>query len=134
MFFSSSNNFLISPFKTLVEEEKTFYCAFGICFAHSNARLDDGKAINTFKKSSFKGFLTGDALHSTTTRSYRLSPNVLQARKGLVTREEIPFSTLLVWMEAKDMCDPETLKQQSLVISLIRIINCDVNLIELKLT
>uniref|UniRef100_A0A3Q2V035 Uncharacterized protein n=1 Tax=Haplochromis burtoni TaxID=8153 RepID=A0A3Q2V035_HAPBU len=63
-----------------------------------------------------KGFLTGDTLHCTTmcSCSYRLFPNVLQARKGLVTREEIQFSTLLVWMNSKDMCDPGTLKQESL--------------------
>lgn len=81
-----------------------------------------------------KGFLTGDTLHCTTMCSYRPFPNVLQARKGLVTSEEMPFSTLLVWMESKDMCDPGTIKQKSLVISPIRIINCDMNLIELILT
>ncbi|XP_076734578.1 uncharacterized protein LOC143414325 [Maylandia zebra] len=45
----------------------------------------------------------------------KIARNVsLEARKGLVTREEIQFSTLLVWMNSKDMCDPGTLKQESL--------------------
>lgn len=37
--------------------------------------------------------------------------NRLQARNG--SKDVIDFSTSLVWMEAKDMCDPETLKKNS---------------------
>lgn len=37
--------------------------------------------------------------------------NRLQARNG--SKDVIDFSTSLVWMEAKDMCDPETLKNNS---------------------